>query len=106
MTRTGKIGRLPEELQEQLNGRIGKKVPDPQLLDWLNSSPEVRAVLARDFAGQNITRRNLALWKKGGYQHWITEQNAFIRSVGNVLDAIAARAQQAETSSKMNKMSC
>jgi hypothetical protein len=85
MTHTGKIGRLPEELQEELNRRLGAKTPDAQLLQWLNGLPEVQAVLLHDFGGQKITRRNLKAWKTGGYQHWVTEETAFLDAFERIL---------------------
>jgi len=37
---------------------------------WLNSLPEVQAVLARDFEGKAIREQNLSEWRKGGYRDW------------------------------------
>jgi hypothetical protein len=85
MTHTGKIGRLSEELQWQVNRRILAPMPDTQLLDWLNALPEVQVVLARDFGGQKITRRNLAVWKSDGYQQWYAEESALLDAAINFL---------------------
>lgn len=124
MTHTGKIGRLSEELQMQLNRRILAPMPDTQLLAWLNALPEVQAILARDFGGQKITRRNLAAWKSGGYQQWYAEEDAMLGIALNFLNDQHARARQtdkltndrqidlnfsanpATDTFKMNKMNC
>ncbi len=42
------------------NGRI--------LVAWLNSLPEVEAILAAQFAGAQIREQNLSEWRKGGYR--------------------------------------
>jgi hypothetical protein len=93
MTHTGKIGRLPEELQGQLNRLILAGASDTKLLPWLNSLPEVRAILERDFGGQKITRRNLTAWKTRGYQLWFAEENAVLDVAEHFLKEQHARAQ-------------
>ena len=40
--RNGKIARLPRDLREELNERLERSVPSPQLLDWLNGPREVK----------------------------------------------------------------
>jgi hypothetical protein len=84
MTHTGKIGRLPEDLQEELNRRLNANTRDAQLLQWLNSLPEVQVALLRDFGGQKITSQNLKTWKNGGYQQWVTEETAFLDAVNRI----------------------
>jgi hypothetical protein len=84
MTHTGKIGRLPEDLQEELNRRLNANTPDAQLLQWLNSLPEVQVALLRDFGGQKITSQNLKAWKNGGYQQWVTGETAFLDAVNRI----------------------
>ena len=49
MTRVGKIARLPRALREQLNHRLQDGELGRRLVDWLNASPEVKAVLAAEF---------------------------------------------------------
>ena len=76
VTRTGKIARLPLSIRDQLNRRILDNEPGPSLLDWLNSLPEVQAVLAADFASQPISPSNLSHWKAGGHRDWLTRLDA------------------------------
>ena|SRR5437899_1555817 len=70
MTRTGKIARLPLGIRQELNrrlqdGKVGKK-----LVVWLNSLPQARAVLNKEFGGRPINKENLSAWKLGGYVDW------------------------------------
>jgi len=76
MTRTGKIARLPAAIRDQLNRRILDNEPAAPLLDWLNSLPETRAILAADFASQPISPANLSQWKNGGYLDWLARLDA------------------------------
>jgi hypothetical protein len=76
MTRTGKIARLPVSVRNQLNRRLLDNEPGPSLLDWLNSLPEVQAVLAAEFASQPVSPANLSQWKNGGYCDWLTRHDA------------------------------
>ncbi len=76
MTRTGKIARLPVSIRDQLNRRLLDNEPGPALLDWLNSLPEVQAILAAEFASQPISPANLSQWKSGGHRDWLTLQDA------------------------------
>ena len=70
VTRTGKIARLPLSIRDQLNRRLLDNEPGPSLLAWLNSLPEVQALLAADFASQPISPANLSHWKGGAYRDW------------------------------------
>jgi hypothetical protein len=74
MTRKGKIARLPRNVRGQLNRRLSDGEPGVQLVAWLNSLPEVQAVLAREFEGRAITEQNLSEWKQGGFLDWQTRQ--------------------------------
>jgi hypothetical protein len=74
MTRNGKIARLPREVREQLNRRLQDGEPGTKLVDWLNSVPEVHAVLAAEFEGRSISEQNLSEWKAGGYRDWLAQQ--------------------------------
>jgi hypothetical protein len=70
MTRTGKIARLPRIIRDQLNQRLDDGEQGAPLVAWLNSLPEVQAVLTRDFEGKAIRQQNLSEWRKGGYRDW------------------------------------
>jgi len=72
--RTGKIARLPFELREQLNQRLLDGEPGKTLIAWLNSLPEVQAILATQFNGYAIREQNLSEWRKGGYLAWLQEK--------------------------------
>jgi len=74
MTRTGKIARLPQGIREQLNKQLADGVPGAWLVDWLNALPEVRQVLAEQFAGREINEQNVSDWKQGGFADWQAQQ--------------------------------
>jgi hypothetical protein len=76
MTRNGKIARLPLAIRQELNQRLQDGQKARQLVPWLNSLPEVQAVLAAEFNGIPITERNLSRWKAGGYRSWEQDQKA------------------------------
>jgi hypothetical protein len=76
MTRTGKIARLPREVREELNRRLGDGEKGKKLVTWLNSLPEVQVVLKTEFDGRPINEPNLTEWKKGGYREWLDQQEA------------------------------
>jgi hypothetical protein len=74
--RTGKIARLPQTIRDQLNCRLQDGEQGKSLVAWLNSLPEVRAVLKADFGGRSITESNLSEWRQGGYREWQVQQEA------------------------------
>ncbi len=45
-------------------------------MKWLNSLPEVQAVLAAEFEGKPIREQNLSEWRKLGYVKWEHQQEA------------------------------
>jgi hypothetical protein len=81
----GKIARLPRFVRDQLNERLERSEPGPQLLDWLNRLKEVREVVKRDFAGVPISKQNLSEWSQGGFQEWLARQDLWAE-VRNVED--------------------
>ncbi|MCU0785392.1 MAG: hypothetical protein MUF81_15330 [Verrucomicrobia bacterium] len=76
MTRTGKIARLAREVREQLNRRLQNGEQGKRLVGWLNSLPEVQAVMAKEFEGRPIREQNISEWRKGGYRDWLDQQEA------------------------------
>ena len=76
MTRRGKIARLPQPIREQINRRLQNGDEGKQIAEWLNSLPEVRAVLDAEFDGQPVKEPNLSHWKLGGYRDWEAQQEA------------------------------
>jgi hypothetical protein len=93
MTRNGKIARLPLPIREELNQRLQNGEPGNQLVEWLNSLPEVQAVMKAEFDGQPIAENNLSAWKTGGYLAWeqdqITQQElaSFLEKAGALQQA-------------------
>ena len=74
MIHKGKIGKLPKAVREELNRRLDNGGQGRQLLTWLNSLPEVQAVVAAEFGGKPIRKQNLSEWRNGGYAHWLQQQ--------------------------------
>ena len=56
---------------QQLNWRINDDVPGIDLVKWLNSHPEVQAVMDEHYDGRPISVQNLSEWRKYGYQKWL-----------------------------------
>ncbi len=73
---TGKIARLPHDIREQLNRRLSDGEQAHSILNWLNSVPEVQAVLAAGFDGRPLNKVNLTHWRDGGYRDWLVRQDA------------------------------
>ena len=76
MTRTGKIARLPRDLREQVNRRLDNGVEGKQIVEWLNTLPEVQSVIAAQFDGRPVNAPNLSHWKCGGYRDWLERREA------------------------------
>jgi hypothetical protein len=74
---TGKISRLPQSIQDQLNTRLDNGEKGKPLLNWLNALPEAKTMLAADFEGQPISRQNLYEWTQRGFRTWKMRQTAF-----------------------------
>ncbi len=74
-TRNGKIARLPKTIREELNRRLEDGWTGPNLLEWLNSLPQVQSVLQDDFNGHPISESNLTHWRSGGYLDWLKHQD-------------------------------
>ena len=74
MKRTGKIARLPHHLRNQLNLRLHNGESGVDLIKWLNTLPEVQAILAEHFNGIPISPQNLSEWNNGGFLDWLTTQ--------------------------------
>src|SRR5271166_6272608 len=76
MSRVGKIARLPEQIREQINLRLENGEEGRDIVTWLNSLEEVKAVLAEKFEGCPINDGNLSEWKLGGFRDWQERRNA------------------------------
>jgi hypothetical protein len=97
MSRNGKIARLPGPIREQINLRLQNGENGRDIIAWLNSNDEVKAVLANEFGGHEINDENLSQWKHGGYHDWELLQAALaetgrIVSEGMELDKIGDKA--------------
>ena len=75
--RNGKIARLPRDIREALNRQLKENFHADDILEWLNAVPAVKAVLDKEFAGQPISRQNLAHWRPGGYREWANQRCAY-----------------------------
>src|SRR5713226_3652879 len=75
MSRIGKIGRLPLVIREQLNRRLQDGEIGKNLVVWLNSVPEVQAVLKAEFGDRPVNEPNLSDWRTGGYEDWRVHQD-------------------------------
>ncbi len=75
MTRNGKIARLPRTIRDELNRRLDNGEPGVQLVEWLNSLPEVKEVLDTYFEGRPINEGNVSEWKCGGFREWQERQD-------------------------------
>jgi hypothetical protein len=77
--RNGKIARLSREIRDELNERLERSEPGPQLLAWLNALKEVKATLRDEFDGVPISKQNLSEWRQGGFQEWLTRKDLWAR---------------------------
>jgi hypothetical protein len=70
MARIGKIARLPKALRDEVCTRLENGQLSPQILPWLNAQPEVQALVATAYGGQEISPANLSDWRLGGFVDW------------------------------------
>lgn len=75
MGRPGKIAGMPREIREKLNERMQDGEGPAELAQWLNSLPEVKAVLEEKFDGKPLTEQNLHDWKRSGFADWTRHQD-------------------------------
>src|SRR5258707_206804 len=73
---TGKITRLPQIIRDQLHQRLANGETSELILPWLNSLPEVKAILDAQFDGQPISDKNLSEYRKRGFRRWEMRQSA------------------------------
>jgi hypothetical protein len=69
------IANLPPQIRDELNYRINDGDQGIELVEWLNSKPEVAEVVNKLFDGTPITEQNLSEWRKRGYQKWLAHRN-------------------------------
>lgn len=75
MTSTGKIGRLPHVLREQVCQRLLDGQKAGTILAWLNPLPDAVRIWEEYFDGNPATDKNLSEWKKGGYEKWRADRD-------------------------------
>jgi hypothetical protein len=75
-TRTGKIGRLPLAVRQELNERLANGASHQRLVAWLNENEIVQTHLEDYFERRPITEQNVSDWKQGGFQDWQRGQEA------------------------------
>ncbi len=86
----GKISHLPQSVREQLNRRLSDGERPSRTLAWLNSLPDVQALIASEFAGRPVSKQNLYEWTRHGFRQWKLRQNALDFATQNLADAPAA----------------
>jgi hypothetical protein len=98
-TRHGKIARLPKVLRDQLNRRLQDGEAARSLLAWLNGLPEVRALLAAEFAGRALRPQNLSEWRRGGYRDWLAQREVLelAKGMGESVTELQAEGRPALT---------
>ena len=72
---TSKISHFPRRIREELNERLDRSEKQKRILDWVNSLPEVQAVLKEDFEGELVNKTNLTKWKQNGFRNWQLHQS-------------------------------
>jgi hypothetical protein len=87
MTHIGKIGRLPQDIRNQLGQRIEDGLPGTEIVHWLNSLPDVQQVLKDHFGGRPITEQNLSEWKQTGHPEWLRRQEARLAALQLIEDS-------------------
>jgi hypothetical protein len=100
MSRIGKIARLPYSVRNELNQRLLNNEPGPDLVAWLNSREDVRAVLHARFESRAITEQNLSEWRAGGFEDWLRFQETrdwIAELVGKSADTLEETDTQAVT---------
>jgi hypothetical protein len=58
-------------IRAELNQRLQNGEPAKDLVAWLNSLPDVQAVLNAQFAGNPVNEVNISAWRQGGFQDWL-----------------------------------
>ncbi|HWV99201.1 MAG TPA: hypothetical protein VNZ64_05850 [Candidatus Acidoferrum sp.] len=64
----GKLSRLPRQIRDQLNQRLDDAQEPNAILQWLNSLPEVQAVVNAHFDGKPIDGGNLSEYRKRAFR--------------------------------------
>ena len=73
---TGKISSLPHAIREQLNLRLEDHQDSDTILPWLNSLPEVQAILKEKFDAQLVNPHNLSEYRTRAFRRWQIQRAA------------------------------
>ena len=76
MTRTSKIARLPKSIRHQLSLRIEDNHSGVEIVQWLNSLPDVQKITAEQFTCKPISEQNVSDWKSSGHLDWLRHEDA------------------------------
>lgn len=68
--------KLKTERPKNPNQRLEQGGNGGESLKWLNSLPEVQALVAEAFGGRPVSQQSLSEWRHGGYQDWLRHQEA------------------------------
>ena len=85
-THIGKIGRLSKERREELGERMEDGQTGKELAEWLNSLPEVQALLKAKFGGRPVNEQNVSNWRLSGHKDWLRLREARARVLRLVED--------------------
>ena len=72
----GKLSRLPLHLRDQLNLRLANGETDKTLLPWVNSLPELKAIIKDYFDGEPVSEQNLSDYRRHSFRKWEMRQAA------------------------------
>ncbi len=87
MTGNGKIAHLPRAIRDELNRRMDDGQTGTELLPWLNELPEVKKLLAEQFAARPIVKQNLYQWHAGGHRLWLAGRETLAQALELAADA-------------------
>lgn len=72
--RQSKIGSLPAQVREELNGRLYDGQFESQILPWLNALPDVQRVIEEQWDRKPVDSQGLSTWRKSGYREWLAKR--------------------------------
>jgi hypothetical protein len=78
---------MSKDVRNELGRRIEDGVPGMEIVDWLNSRPDVQRIMEEQFGGRVITEQNLSEWRKSGHVDWLRREEAKAAAVRLVEEA-------------------
>lgn len=67
----GKLQRASHAFRMELNTRLFNGALGPELLPWINETPEIQHICADHFEGESVSAKNLSDYRRGAYQKWL-----------------------------------